>query len=222
MRTAACQKDFGMRHAGRKEKNMKDRIFDKFNAKNMAMGITGLLLVGFGSGMLVKTGYGADTLNAIFTGVARLTGLSVGTVSAIVNGIMLVFIFFVQRELVGIGMFLSVLVLKFPIDFAIAVYPASPNLAVGVCSDILSFVVFCLGVALMMESELGVTGYDGLTLIATNKSKKPFRTVRLICDGITLGLAFLLKGEIGVGTVLGFLLMAPFIDFFRKRIEKVL
>lgn len=199
----------------------KNGLLDRLNAKNLTMGLVGLLLVGFGSGMLVKTGYGADTLNGIFAGIARLTGLSLGTVSAIANGLILVFIFFVKRELVGIGMLLSALVLKFPIDFAMSVYPASPNLAVGICSDILSLAVFCLGVALMIESQLGVTGYDGLTLIATEKSKKPFRRVRLVCDGITLVLAFLLKGEIGIGTVLGFLLMAPFIDFYRKKISGI-
>lgn len=195
-------------------------MINREKTRNLAAGTAGLILVGFGAGMLVKTGYGADTLNAFFTGITKKTGLSLGMVNTIFNAVMLLFIFFVQRKLVRIGMVLSVFILKFPIDFAIAVYPPSPNLAAGIFSDILSLSVFAFGAALMIESQMGCTIYDGLTLIATEKSKLPFKAVRFICDGLALGLGFLFRGEIGIGTVLSFFLMAPFIDTFRKIISR--
>lgn len=66
---------------------------------------------------------------------------------------------------------------------------------------------------------MGCTVYDGLTLIAADRTKLPFRIVRLICDGIALIMGILLGGEIGMGTVLSFLLMAPWIDNFRRFIK---
>lgn len=188
--------------------------------KRIVLGVAGLLLVGFGGGMLVKTGYGADTLNAFFTGIAARSGLSLGTINTIFNATMIFFIYFMNRKLVGIGMVLSIFVLKFPIDYAIAVYPASPNIIVGIASGILSLTVFSFGAALMIESDLGCTVYDGITLIITEKTRFPFKVVRFVCDGFALFMGILFQGEIGIGTILSFFLMAPCIDGFRKIIRK--
>ncbi len=189
-------------------------------SEKLILGIIGLIFVGVGAGMLVKTGYGADTLNACFTGIVKKTGLSLGTITTIFNAIMIILIYFIKPKLVGIGMILSVFILKFPIDFVIAVYPAGSNIWLGLCSDILSLIIFSFGAALMIESEMGCTVYDGLTLIATDKAHLPFRIVRLFCDGICFVLGFIFGGEIGIGTILSFLLMAPCIDGFRKIIQK--
>ena len=188
--------------------------------KSILLGIIGILLVGFGAGMLTKTGYGADTLNAAFTGISAKTNLSLGTINTIFNAVFIIVIFFVDRKLVGIGMILSVFILKFPIDFAMSIYPASPNIFVGFLSDVLSLSIFAFGAALMIESKMGATVYDGITLILTDRTKLSFRTVRFICDGTALLLGVLLHGQIGMGTVLSFALMAPLIDMFRKMINK--
>lgn len=192
----------------------------KLKIKNLFWGIVGIILVGIGAGMLVKTGYGADTLNACFTGIAKKCGLSLGTINTIFNASMIILIFFVRRELVGIGMILSVFLLQLPIDLTISLYPASPNVFIGILSGILSLAVFSFGGSLMIESKMGSTVYDGLTLIMTDLLKQPFKIVRYFCDGTVLLIGFVLKGEIGVGTILSLLLMAPFIDLFRKIIGK--
>lgn len=65
-------------------------IKETFSLKKIVLMIVGVAIMSFGCGMLVKTGYGADTSNALSTGIANMTGISVGNTNAIATVIFII------------------------------------------------------------------------------------------------------------------------------------
>lgn len=86
---------------------------------------------------------------------------------------------------------------------------------------ILGMVVMCLGIALYIESELGLVPYDSFSLILTEKFDWKYFLLRIIMDGIVSILAFLLGGPISLGTVILTLGLGPLIDYFRRRVRVI-
>ena len=88
-----------------------------------------------------------------------------------------------------------------------------------------------LGVALYMIADMGLAPYDSVALIIEKltKGKVPFQFARVASDitVIVIGVAFCLAADnnvwliVGIGTIANALLNGPLIQFFRKRIEKV-
>ena len=88
-----------------------------------------------------------------------------------------------------------------------------------------------LGVALYMIADMGLAPYDSVALIIEKltKGKVPFQFARVASDitVIVIGVAFCLAAGnnvwliVGIGTIANALLNGPLIQFFRKRIEKV-
>ena len=194
----------------------------KYDVKTILWTIAGLLIMGFGCGMLVKTGWGADTSNALFTGIARHTRFTVGQINMFGTFVFVLLVWILDKSLIGPAMFLTVLLIRFPVDFAIAVLPAAENLFIAVICDLLALYITSIGASMMIVSGLGCSPYDGLVLAISNRFHIPFLYAKYGMDGFCIVSGLLLKGEVGLGTVLCFLLIGLFIDHNRTLMKNVM
>ena len=174
----------------------------------------------FGCGMLIKAGYGADTSNALLTGVANRVGLSVGNTNAIATVIFIVISYFLNKERIGLGTLLVPLVISFPIDFAIKVCTKAPNLFIGVLLDIVALYIVSFGAAITIEFDLGASPFDCLSLGISDRFHLKYVVAKYLLDAFCVVMGFLLKGEVGIGTLLCLLVMGPFISFNRKILSR--
>ena len=87
----------------------------------------------------------------------------------------------------------------------------------------------CLASALYFTADLGVSTYDAVSLIWSEKqSRVPFRVCRIVCDLVCVLAGTLLcraggvkiSGVVGVGTVITAFFMGPLIDFFNRRVAQ--
>ena len=177
--------------------------------------------MGFGVGMLIKTGYGADTSNALFTGISNISGLSVGTVNSIAAVVMIIIVFFLSKKRIVLGTLFVPFLIGFPIDFAISIWFKAPNLISGIIIDIISLYIVAFGAAITIEFELGPSPYDCVSLAISDFFKLNYIVSKYILDGFCVVVGYLLKGEIGIGTLLCFLVIGIFISFNRKDLRKI-
>lgn len=193
----------------------------RYTLKDILLQIIGVFIMGFGVGMLIKTGYGADTSNALFTGISNISNLSVGTINSIAAVVMIIIVFFLSRKRIVLGTLLVPFLIAFPIDLAISIWFRAPNLISGIIIDIISLYIVSFGAAITIEFELGPSPYDCMSLGISDFFKLKYIYAKYILDGFCVAVGYLLKGEIGVGTILCFLTMGIFISINRKVLRNI-
>ena len=196
-------------------------IREMFSIRKLLLTILGIVIMSFGCGMLVKTGYGADTSNALLTGVAKLINLSVGNTNAIATVIFIIVSYCLSKKNIGLGTILVPLLISFPIDFAIRICVKAPNIFVGVLLDLVALYIVSFGAAITIEFELGASPFDCLSLGIADRFNLKFVVAKYLLDGFCVLTGFLLKGEVGIGTLLCLLVMGPFISFNQKLLRRI-
>ena len=81
---------------------------------------------------------------------------------------------------------------------------------------LLVVLLISISAALYYSSELGVSPYDAQALTLAEKTKFPFRAVRIGTDVVCCTVGFALGGDLGLATLVYAFCMGPFIQFCRE------
>ena len=205
--------------------------------KRIFMSLAGVIITAISVGAFKFAALGVDPFQTFMTGVDALIPISFGTLYVILNAVLLLFALAFDRHYIGISTLINLFLLGYVVDFTVhllTVLIPEATVAIRVLSFLLGFVFLCLGSSMYMTADLGVSTYDAIALICTNKWKLgKFRYVRITTDiaCILLGVtAFLVSGGsanqissfLGIGTVLTAFFMGPLIDLFNRKIAKPL
>jgi len=77
----------------------------------------------------------------------------------------------------------------------------------------------CFGSSLYFIADMGVSTYDAVALIMSEKKIARFQYCRIGTDIICTAVGFSLGAIVGVGTVFTAFFMGPIIAFFNKKIS---
>ena len=86
--------------------------------KRIVMTVAGVLLSGFAVGMFNASAFGMDPFQVFAHGTGRLLPVSFGTFYMLLNLLMLVGVFFVDRSKIGLGTFINIFLLGYMVDFS--------------------------------------------------------------------------------------------------------
>ena len=205
--------------------------------KRIFMSLAGVIITAISVGAFKFAALGVDPFQTFMTGMDALIPISFGTLYVILNAVLLLFALAFDRHYIGISTLINLFLLGYVVDFTVhllMVLIPEATVAIRVLSFLLGFVFLCLGSSMYMTADLGVSTYDAIALICTNKWKLgKFRYVRITTDiaCILLGVtAFLVSGGsanqissfLGIGTVLTAFFMGPLIDLFNRKIAQPL
>ena len=191
--------------------------------KKIILAFLGCVVLGAGIGMSTKVGIGVDALTSVYTGIVKHTGLSLGTVTALMNVLMCIIAYILYKKNVGIASVLFIFVSKWPVDLANKYMITTDNLFINILLYILSVFVLALGSELFIMSNLGASSYDALTMGVGKRlhHEVKYVYVRYICDATCLLIAFLIGGEIGLGTIICLALIGIFMKTWQRILENV-
>ena len=191
---------------------------------------TGAVSVGF----FKLAAFGVDPFQATMSGFEQLFPIGLGPLYVIVNVCLLLFALIFDRHYIGIAtllnLFLTGYVTDFTYDLLLSAFPQA-GLLIRIASFVIGFVVLCFASSVYMTADLGVSTYDAVALILTNKWKLgKFKYIRICTDVVCviLGVCLFLLGKggirdiptfAGIGTVLTAFFMGPFIDFFNRKVS---
>lgn len=205
--------------------------------KRIFMSLTGVIITAISVGAFKFAALGVDPFQTFMTGMDALIPIGFGTLYVIINAVLLLFALAFDRHYIGISTLINLFLLGYVVDFTVhllTVLILEATIVIRVLSFLLGFVFLCLGSSMYMTADLGVSTYDAIALVCTNKWKLgKFRYVRITTDiaCILLGVtAFLVSGGsvnqissfLGIGTVLTALFMGPLIDLFNRKIAQPL
>ncbi|MDO5018237.1 MAG: hypothetical protein Q4E02_02940 [Lagierella massiliensis] len=178
----------------------------------------------FGISILNIGNVGVDPFTAFNISVGNLFGISLGNFQVISNLVMLFFIFIFDRQILGVGTVLSMILIGYGVEiFSLFLQPLSPYenfIIFKIFSLLFGTIIFSLGISFYISAGLGVAPYDGLTLLIEDISKVKYRPIRIFQDCSFTLIAFLLKGPVGIGTVVSAFLIGIFVDFWFKILKK--
>lgn len=216
----------------------------KEEEKEKAKGVTGMraafmllgiLLIGICVTCYRLSEFGVDPFSGMNLGISGFIGWSFGNWQLVANILILVVVFFTVRHLIGPGTVINMVGVGYTADFlcwvVLDVLKVEMTLPLRILALCLGTLFASLGVALYMIADMGLAPYDSVALIIEKltKGKVPFQFARVASDitVIVIGVAFCLAAGnnvwliVGIGTIANALLNGPLIQFFRKRIEKV-
>ena len=193
--------------------------------KRLIMCIIGVLLSGVAAGIFGFTAFGMDPFQVFAHGLWGLTPISYGTFYVILNGILLAFMFFFNRRMIGLGTIINLFLLGYVVEYTGAVldrvFPV-PSVYLRVALMILALLLASIAASMYFVEDMGVSAYDWIALTISEKKGWAFRVVRIATDFICVLTGGLLGATVGIGTVLTAFCMGPVIQFFNEKISKPL
>jgi uncharacterized membrane protein YczE len=172
----------------------------------------GLVLYGVSASLLVLAGLGLDPWDVFHQGLARRTGIAIGTWVIVVGAIVLV-LWIPLRQRPGVGTLCNVVVIGLVMNAVLAAFSGPEDW--GARAACLAVGVLLNGVATgaYIGAGLGPGPRDGLMtgLAAQGHS---IRAVRTGIEVSVLALGWLLGGSVGIGTVLYALSIGPLAHVF--------
>ena len=168
--------------------------------KRWAMLLIGLICFGTGVALMVRSNLGLGPWEVLHQGIARQTGIAIGTVSILIGvPIMLAWLPLGQRP--GWGTCVNIVLIGLVTNQVLASLPLVANLAVAVLLLIGGILLIGIGTGLYLSAEMGAGPRDGLMLGLARRTGWSIRRVRTLIELTVLVLGWLMGGTVGVGTV---------------------
>jgi uncharacterized membrane protein YczE len=175
--------------------------------------VVGLWLYGASMALQVRATLGLDPWDVLHEGLAERTGLSFGTVTALV-GVLVLLGWIPLRQRPGVGTVANVLVIGVAVDVTLALLPAPAGLLPRALFLTAGIVLNGLAAATYIGARLGPGPRDGLTTGFCARTGTSLRLVRTVVELTVLVAGWLLGGTIGVGTVLYAVTIGPLTQAF--------
>ncbi|MFG2720018.1 YitT family protein [Streptomyces sp. NPDC048416] len=164
---------------------------------------------------MVCGGLGLQPWGVLNQGIARHTGLSIGTVSIIVGAAVLL-LWVPLRQRPGLGTVSNVVAIGVFMDGTLAVVPDVRGLPAQIALTVAAVVCNGAATGLYISARFGPGPRDGLMTGLHKATGRSIRLVRTSLETAVVATGFLLGGSLGVGTVLYALAIGPLAQFFLR------
>lgn len=186
--------------------------------------IVGITFISIGSALSETMDMGLDPFTALNKGASSLLGFSLGNYQLVMNLIILIVVFFMKRSLIGWGTIYSMILIGYQIEFFINLFGNifqvdNMSLMIRIGITIIAILIFTLGVAIYMDIDFGVSPYDAIAPLITDRTGWNYTPVRVITDIIIVVAAYFLRGPVGISTVITGFFAGPLITFFSNKVS---
>ncbi len=178
----------------------------------------GLALYGASMAMLVRSSLGVMPWDVLHQGLARQIGWSLGAVTVLVGGLVLL-AWFPLRQRPGLGTVSNVVVIGVAVDAALAVLPEVDALPVRIGLAVGGIVLNAVATAAYIGVHLGPGPRDGLMTGLVRRTGGSVRVVRTAIEVAVVAVGWLLGGTLGVVTVAYALLIGPLVHLLLPRLS---
>lgn len=183
--------------------------------------LAGVALIGLGAAILKLGHVGLDPYTAMNVGISQHLGWSLGAYQLLSNVILFIPVLIWGRGYIGIGTLINMVLTGFFIDFFAAVltpvFPEQPGIWTMILAFILGILIFDFGASAYISAGVGTAPYDALAPMVVDRTGWKYTAVRMPQDLLVVGIALLVGGPVGVGTVMTAFFNGPLIEFFSTK-----
>ena len=185
-------------------------------ARRLTQLYAGLVLFGVSMALLVEARLGVMPWDVLHQGLARRTGLSLGTMTVIV-GVAVLLCWVPLRERPGLGTVSNVLVIGVAVDAALVLLPTPGAMPVRTALVVAGITLNAVATAMYIGARFGAGPRDGLM---TGLVRRTGASVGFVKTSIEVGVVisgWLLGGTVGLATVAFALIVGPMVHVFLPR-----
>ena len=200
--------------------------------RRIVMSALGVVICGISVGMFKHASLGVDPFQSLMSGLDAVIPIRFGTLYVIVNLLLLTFALVFDRRKIGLATLINLFLLGYIAEFSQGICRSLlPDLGIVGRFVLLltAIVIMCLASAFYFTADLGVSTYDAVSLIWSEKQKRiPFQYCRIICDLVCVCLGAVLCwigdvnvfGEVNIGTIITAFFMGPLIALFNRKVAE--
>lgn len=198
----------------------------EYQIKRYSILMLGNIVIGLGVAILIKAGLGIDPFTLMNMGISQALGINFSMVQWIISIIILASVFFVDKKKIFVGTIMNMLLVAPLIQgFSWGInsmVPDSQNIWINILIVLIGCTVLSLGAGLYSGTDLGLSPYDLIAIIISERKPIHFRWMRIITDVICVIVGWILGSVVGIGTLVAALCMGPLIALFKEKTEEYL
>ena len=203
--------------------------------KRIVMSLLGVIICAVSVGIFKIAALGVDPFQSFMAGLDFVVPLDFGTLYVITNVVLLSFALITDRHYIGVATFINLFLLGYITEFTYKFLQKviiNPSIILRFVLLLVAVCIICFGSAFYITADLGVSTYDAVALVLSNKYKiGKFKYIRIFTDivCIIIGIALYLFGGgkiveiptfVGVGTIITAFFMGPLIECFNERFAR--
>ncbi|MGN1192383.1 MAG: YitT family protein [Dorea sp.] len=193
---------------------------------NIILAFVGIVLVGTGVAFNAAAALGNDPVGIVYDGIRNAANLSseqLGIASNIVNFVLCIVVFLMNRHYVNVGTFIYIIPYGTVVDMGGKLYHIlikTQTLPFQIMGAAAGCLLLYTGVAMFITADIGLDPFTGVVMVLKDKVGKEYRTVKVIFDIGCIVLGFVLGGKLGVITIITALSAGPVIQFLSNIMKK--
>ena len=163
--------------------------------------IFGLIIFGFGEGLLILSTNGNSPWSVLAEGISKNSKLSIGAATFLVSvSVLFLWIFLKQKP--GLGTIFNIIIISAMIDITLYLFDAPSSIWSKYLLSILSVILVGLGSGIYLVANLGPGPRDGLMTGLTKVTNLPIALVRAFLEISAVLAGWYLGGTVGAGTLI--------------------
>jgi uncharacterized membrane protein YczE len=179
--------------------------------------LLGLALYGVSEAMMLAPAVGVDPWDVLGTGLARISGIPVGTWVNLVGALVLL-LWIPFRQKPGIGTVMNILVIGTMVDIILGSVPVPHGLWLRWALFLSGVLLNAVATGLYIGAGLGPGPRDGLTTAVAARGHS-IRVVRTGIEASVLVVGWLLGGNAGLGTLVYAVAIGPLVHVTIPRLR---
>jgi uncharacterized membrane protein YczE len=183
-----------------------------------------VILLGVGVGIDVASLLGTDPIGVFFNGVSNTFHINMGFAANFINLALVIVIFFIDKKYISYGTLIHALIYGICINFGINIYTflnIPNNFGAQLIMSSIGTIIGFVGLAGFIKIDIGIDVWSALTIILSEKIKKTFWFTKVAVDLTMLLIGYLLKGQVGIMTVIASVIGGPVIQMFANTFDKL-
>ncbi|MCB5951637.1 membrane protein [Enterococcus sp. BWT-B8] len=181
----------------------------------------GTTLTAFAIFILLKSGYGTDTLSVFLTGVQNHIPLEFGYLSMLFNCLVIIAAFFIKRELIGPGTIINGFGIGIILNFFFSIF-GDWELSFSLIWAVAAAVLYGVGIGFYVSAQMGSAAIECLSFILEAYSKFSLRVVRITLDTSLVIVGILLGSkDFHVATFICLLATGPIVEWMLRKSMKI-
>ena len=184
----------------------------------------GLLLVGLGVASMSKTSLGMSPIDVLFSGVSTTFRISYGTSIWLLSILFIIIAAFYRKAkphllCLGTSFILGVFVDLWNYFLFFNFTVSQPYMVYILLFT--GLVIAPMGIALHIVPNIAPSAADELILALSEKFSQPIGIIKYCCDFFYILIGYLLKGQVGIGTILTLITTGFFLQVFYNLFSKL-
>ena len=182
--------------------------------------IFGLIIFGFGEGLLILSTTGNSPWSVLAEGISKNSKLSIGAATFLVSVSVLFFWIFLRQK-PGLGTIFNIIIISGMIDVTLYFFdPPSSDMSKYLLA-IFSVMLVGIGSGIYLVANLGPGPRDGLMTGLTKITNLPIALVRASLEISVVIIGWYLGGTVGVGTLIFAFGIGPSVAFGLFIVNKI-